>query len=188
MALHVYKPRKASNRGISFNSKQFSRKKQTQTARIFLQKSVKMHLSFPLLALSSLAMARNFDWNCMNSLGPCNNACYRVNCKNTPLPFNYDKDMSHRPNRRTRSGCARQPCTHTHYKSFGNSCDEFPFASVTQGGDGATLRCVDSSENNSMHTTFFFFFKRLLSKFRKLMTCDAKLKVKEVSSRPFTGA
>lgn len=113
-----------------------------------------MILSFSLLALSSVVTAINFDWNCQNSLAPCNNACFRVNCRGTPLPFNYDSDMSHRGPRRTRSGCNRTPCSNTNYGRFGNSCDEFPFASVTQGGTGATLRCVDGSENSSMYTPF----------------------------------
>lgn len=113
-----------------------------------------MIIPFSLLALGSLVAAANFDWNCENSLGPCNNACFRVNCKGDPLPFTYDSDKSHRNPRRTKSGCNRTPCTHTKYKKYGNSCDEFPFASVTQGGTGATLRCVDGSENSSMYTTF----------------------------------
>lgn len=115
---------------------------------------VKMILSFSLLALSSVVAAVNFDWNCQNSLGPCNNACFRVNCRGTPLPFNYDSNLANRGPRRTRSGCNRTPCSNTNYRRFGNSCDEFPFASVTQGGTGATLRCVDSTENSSMYTKF----------------------------------
>lgn len=113
-----------------------------------------MILPFSLLALSSVVAAVNFDWNCQNSLGPCNNACFRVNCRGTPLPFNYDSNMANRGPRRTRSGCNRTPCSNTNYGRFGNSCDEFPFASVTQGGTGATLRCVDSTENSSMYTKF----------------------------------
>ncbi|KAL9120584.1 MAG: hypothetical protein Q9187_002862 [Circinaria calcarea] len=57
--------------------------------------------------------------------------------------------MANRGPRRTASGCNRTPCSNTGYGRFGNSCDEFPFASVTQGGAGATLRCVDSTENSS---------------------------------------
>lgn len=120
-----------------------------------------MILSFSLLALSSVVTAINFDWNCQNSLAPCNNACFRVNCRGTPLPFNYDSDMSHRGPRRTRSGCNRTPCSNTNYGRFGNSCDEFPFASVTQGGTGATLRCVDGSENSSEGGQLGRFYDRL---------------------------
>ena len=112
-----------------------------------------MILPFSLLALGSVVAAVNFDWNCQNSLGPCNNACFRVNCRGSPLPFTYDSNTANRDPRRTRSGCNKTPCTKTGYKKYGNSCDEFPFASVTQGGTGATLRCVDSTENSSMYTT-----------------------------------
>lgn len=113
----------------------------------------KMILPFSLLALGSVVAAVNFDWNCQNSLGPCNNACFRVNCRGSPLPLTYDSNTANRDPRRTRSGCNKTPCTNTGYKKYGNSCDEFPFASVTQGGTGATLRCVDSTENSSMYTT-----------------------------------
>lgn len=159
-------------------------KEQTLTVRVFLSKVfVKMILSFSLLALSSVVTAVNFDWNCQNSLGPCNNACFRVNCRGTPLPFNYDSNVANRGPRRTRSGCNRTPCTNTGYGRFGNSCDEFPFASVTQGGTGATLRCVDSTENSSMYTKVS---QRLIEVISWWLWSN--IKVKEVSSRPFIGA
>lgn len=139
-----------------------------------------MILSLSLIALSSVVMAVNFDWNCQNSLAPCNNACFRVNCRGNPLPFNYDSNAANRGPRRTRSGCNRTPCSNTNYGRFGNSCDEFPFASVTQGGTGATLRCVDSTENSSM------FFQSLIEVISWWLWSN--LKVKEVSFRPFIGA
>lgn len=116
---------------------------------------VKMNFILSLLALSSTAAAAIFDWDCTNSLGPCNNACFRVNCLGTPLPFTYDSNLANRRPRRTASGCNRTPCTNTRYGRFGNSCDEFPFASVREGGAGATLRCVDSTENSSKVPTSF---------------------------------
>ncbi|MCJ1470175.1 hypothetical protein MMC07_008820 [Pseudocyphellaria aurata] len=131
------------------------------TAKSSSHAFIKMIFPISLLALSSVVAAATFDWNCENSLGPCNNACFRVNCKGTPLPFNYDSDMSHRGPRRTKSGCNKTPCTNTKYKKYGNSCDEFPFASVKQGGDGATLRCVDGSENSSEGGQLSNFYKNL---------------------------
>jgi hypothetical protein len=92
---------------------------------------------------------QNFDWDCTNSLAPCNNACFAVNCKGSPTTLNYDSNAANRGPRRTASGCNRSPCSNTRYRSFGNACDEYPFASTTQGGAGAILRCVDSSENSS---------------------------------------
>ena len=102
-----------------------------------------------VLITASVALAQNFDWDCTNSLAPCNNACFSVNCRGSPNTLNYDSNEANRGPRRTASGCNRTPCTNTHYGSFGNSCDEYPFASTTQGGAGAILRCVDSSENSS---------------------------------------
>jgi Deoxyribonuclease NucA/NucB len=102
-----------------------------------------------LIAVASLALAANFDWDCTNSLATCNNACYAIYCKKFPSKLTYDSNQSNRPPRRTASGCNKTPCTNTGYKAFGNSCDEYPFASTTQGGKGAILRCVDASENSS---------------------------------------
>jgi Deoxyribonuclease NucA/NucB len=102
-----------------------------------------------LTAVASLALAANFDWDCTNSLATCNNACYAVYCKKFTSTLTYDSDQSNRGPRRTASGCNKTPCTNTGYSAFGNSCDEYPFASTTQGGAGAILRCVDASENSS---------------------------------------
>ena len=102
-----------------------------------------------ILITASVALAQDFEWDCTKSLGTCNNACFAVHCKGSAYKLNYDSNQANRGPRRTASGCNRTPCTHTHYGSFGNSCDEFPFASTTQGGAGAILRCVDSSENSS---------------------------------------
>ena len=102
-----------------------------------------------ILTTVTLALAQNFDWDCTNSPGPCNNACFAINCKGSPGSLTYDSNAANRGPRRTASGCNRTPCTNTRYRSFGNSCDEYPFASTTQGGAGTILRCVDSPEISS---------------------------------------
>lgn len=65
--------------------------------------------------------------------------------------FTYDSNAKARPGRRTASGCSRNPCNDKNLKfgKFGNSCDEFPFASVKEGGPNAYLRCVNINENRS---------------------------------------
>ncbi|CCX12486.1 deoxyribonuclease NucA/NucB-domain-containing protein [Pyronema domesticum] len=115
------------------------------------------------LVLVSLTVveALNFDWDCTRSLGTCNNACFAVNCKRKPSKLTYDANKSARGPRRTRSGCNRTPCSNTKYKASGNSCDEFPFASVKEGGSGAILRCVKSSENSSEGGQLSAFYKKL---------------------------
>ena len=103
-----------------------------------------------LAALFSAAHAQTFNWNCQNSLGPCQNACFATVCRAATGLLTYDANPANRGPRRTASGCNKTPCSAgLSYSTFGNSCDEFPFASTQEGGSGARLRCVDSTENSS---------------------------------------
>ena len=102
-----------------------------------------------ILMTVSLSLALNFDWDCEKSAATCNNACFAMNCKGSPGLLNYDSNGENRRPRRTAAGCKPTPCTDGTYSKYGNSCDEYPFASTAQGGTGAILRCVDSSENSS---------------------------------------
>ncbi|KAM7198470.1 Deoxyribonuclease NucA/NucB domain containing protein [Rhypophila sp. PSN 637] len=105
-----------------------------------------------VLFLAATATAQViFNWDCTNSKGPCNNACYAIRKAGKGATLTYDTNAANRNPRRTASGCNRTPCSNTAlpYRNFGNSCDEFPFASTTQGGAGAILRCVASTENSS---------------------------------------
>ncbi|EAU37150.1 conserved hypothetical protein [Aspergillus terreus NIH2624] len=113
-----------------------------------------MHLfvSIALTALASTVSAATFDWDCTNALGTCQNYCFYAQCRGgAGQQFTYDADKSKRPDRRKESGCSKTPCSDSSlsYSKFGNSCDEFPFASTKEGGSGARLRCVDSTENSS---------------------------------------
>lgn len=150
MELHVYQPPEFSRWRLSTNSKPLSRDSKSEQSGVELIILVDMIISFLVLALVSVVTALEiFDWDCTNSLGTCNNACFAIKCKNIPGTLTYDSDMAARNPRRTLSGCNRTPCTTTDYDQFGNSCDEYPFASTTEGGEGAILRCVDESENSS---------------------------------------
>ena len=102
-----------------------------------------------ILMTVSLSLALNFDWDCEKSAATCNNACFAMNCKGSPGLLNYDSNGENRRPRRTAAGCKPTPCTDGTYSKYGNSCDEYPFASTFQGGTGAILRCVDISENSS---------------------------------------
>ena len=66
--------------------------------------------------------------------------------------------MKVRDARRKASGCSKNPCNNKKlpFGKHGNSCDEFPFASVKEGGKGAHLRCVRKGENSSEYTPRFF--------------------------------
>lgn len=111
-----------------------------------------------VLTTVALTVALDFDWDCTRSPGCCNNACYAIQCMDSPAVLTYDNSKANRHPRRVASGCTsnRRPCKYTHYSDFGSSCDEYPFASTAQGGKGATLRCVDPSENSSQSYNIVF--------------------------------
>ncbi|KAI1380614.1 deoxyribonuclease NucA/NucB-domain-containing protein [Hypoxylon crocopeplum] len=108
-----------------------------------------MHFQPLFLFAASVAAVANFEWDCTNSLGTCNNACYAVNHNLAKGTLTYDSNKANRDPRRTASGCNKTPCTNTKYKRWGNSCDEYPYASTKEGGRKAILRCVDTTENSS---------------------------------------
>ncbi|EMD85672.1 hypothetical protein COCC4DRAFT_54290 [Bipolaris maydis ATCC 48331] len=105
--------------------------------------------------------AASFEWDCTNSLGTCNNACYAVNHGLASGTLTYDANKANRGPRRTASGCNRTPCTNTNYNQWGNSCDEYPFASTHEGGAGAILRCVVDTDNDSEGGQLGNFYKKI---------------------------
>lgn len=116
-----------------------------------------------LIGLFGLCEGQTFNWDCTNSLGTCQNYCFAARCRGQAgQEFTYDADEANRDPRRTASGCNETPCSNSDltYSEFGNSCDEFPFASVTQGGSGARLRCVDSTENSCTYLCVKFISSR----------------------------
>lgn len=111
-----------------------------------------MHLFLSVVLTALTVHAATFDWDCTNALGACQNYCFYAQCRGgAGQQYTFDANTANRPPRRQASGCRRNPCNDAglSYSSFGNSCDEFPFASTQEGGSGARLRCVDSSENSS---------------------------------------
>lgn len=120
--------------------------------------AMRVFVSVALTALASTVNAATFDWDCTNALGTCQNYCFYAQCRGgAGQQFTFDSDTSKRAPRRQASGCSQHPCSDTSlsYSSFGDSCDEFPFASTKEGGSGARLRCVDKTDNNSMSTLFW---------------------------------
>ncbi|KAL3836379.1 hypothetical protein ACJMK2_021812 [Sinanodonta woodiana] len=53
------------------------------------------------------------------------------------------------------AACGKSKC-----KGKKNSCDEYPFASTSQGGAGATIMCVALSENNSQGGQLNVFYRK----------------------------
>lgn len=117
-----------------------------------------------LSALAATATAQvNFDWDCTLSLSTCNNACYAIYHNKAKDTLTFDSDKTVRAGRRVASGCSRNPCNNAalSYGRWGKSCDEFPFASVKEGGAGAILRCVDGPDNSSEGGQLGNFYKKL---------------------------
>jgi Deoxyribonuclease NucA/NucB len=118
-----------------------------------------MLFSVQLLALVAVASANKvFDWDCTKSIKTCNNACYAIHCRGAHSTLTYDSDKKADDDRRKLSGCDANPCntkpTKDTYGKFGGTCDEFPFASVKEGGKDATLRCVPGPDNSSMYCPY----------------------------------
>ncbi|KFA80958.1 hypothetical protein S40288_11547 [Stachybotrys chartarum IBT 40288] len=103
-----------------------------------------------LAATLPAAFAQIFDWDCTNAVGPCNNACFATNNGLANGVLTYDGDADNAEDRREDVGCGTwRPCGSTGYGAWGDSCDEYPFASTFEGGAGGTLRCVPRNENSS---------------------------------------
>ncbi|EYE93635.1 uncharacterized protein EURHEDRAFT_516582 [Aspergillus ruber CBS 135680] len=143
---------------------------------------------FSIFFLVSSVTAANFAWDCTKSLGTCQNYCYAAKCgRMGRRRFTYDSNANARPGRRKASGCKRNPCNDKKLKfgKFGNSCDEFPFASVKEGGRNAHLRCVNINENRSEGGQLSGFYKKIkngdkfgitIKNYRRASYCAAKPK------------
>ncbi|KAL1957772.1 hypothetical protein VTO42DRAFT_5490 [Malbranchea cinnamomea] len=111
------------------------------------------------------AKAKVFTWDCRNSIGACQNFCYYRNCqRGAKRQLTYDPNQANVDKRRKASGCSKNPCgknSKLPWRKFGDSCDEFPFASTKEGGKGAQLRCVPRKENSSEGGQLSRFYKKL---------------------------
>jgi hypothetical protein len=110
----------------------------------------------PIFAISSLAIialgqtTRNY--NCARQPTICTNICYYQTCVhlNNDL-FDYDPNGD-ADQRREDSGVTpepasrQRPCLGLVGGGPGMETDEFPFASMAQGGEGASLICTNGPE------------------------------------------
>ncbi|KAG2414746.1 hypothetical protein HFD88_003938 [Aspergillus terreus] len=115
---------------------------------------------FLLLSLAILVHCQaNFAWNCANSRQACINACFAVQCGNAN-PIQTRGPPGSSTAQRKRAGCAGSICNAltAPHPVIGPSCDEFPFASSTEGGDGAYLRCIPAADNYSQGGQLSGFF------------------------------
>ncbi|RAH42516.1 uncharacterized protein BO95DRAFT_455762 [Aspergillus brunneoviolaceus CBS 621.78] len=114
-----------------------------------------------VLVVAEVVAQINYSQNCANSIGTCQNACWAVLCTRATRMLTYDSNRANQAPRRRASGCSRNPCNNNNlpYRRFGNSCDEYPFASVRQGGAGAKLRCVPKGQNDSQGGQLSAFYR-----------------------------
>lgn len=106
-----------------------------------------------------------FTLDCTDSPMSCNNDCYAIYVANKPSTLKYTKSSSHK---RTESGCTQTSNSKSvcgdagiaKYAKSGNTCDEYPYLSVPEGGAGAILRCVPSSDNSKEGSKLSGFFAK----------------------------
>ncbi|KAL3836380.1 hypothetical protein ACJMK2_021813 [Sinanodonta woodiana] len=95
----------------------------------------------------------NLDFNCTNMPRVCQNIRNAIaSGKTRSLQRITDKNQI-KKNRQ--AACGKVTCT-----APNNSCDEYPFASTSQGGAGATTMCVPLSENNSQGGQLAGFYRK----------------------------
>jgi len=118
---------------------------------------MQLYTFFLLPALAVFIRAQEFNLNCTNAPQSCNNDCYAVYVAGSQFTLNWDMPSAAVENgRRTASGCTQgnglSACGTSGippYNNSGDTCDEYPYASTTQGGTGAILRCVPLADNAS---------------------------------------
>jgi hypothetical protein len=118
-----------------------------------------------------------FQDDCAKSPGPCNNDCYaiftagvsdvptapQVCSRNilTEIQRMSRKQGASGGNRKA-AGCVPNPCGSKINKptSGETSCDEYPFAGTSQGGQGSLLRCTTPSQNTGEGGALGRFFQK----------------------------
>lgn len=122
-----------------------------------------LHSLLPLVlsCVAPVVHGMNFGWNCQNTPEACKNACYAVRCGTTQqITFLTRGDSDDSDNQRKRAGCGGSPCGVLPWASAGSSCDEYPFASVEEGGWNAYQRCIPLIENQRQGAQLGNFYRR----------------------------
>jgi len=121
-------------------------------------------LALALIALVPFALGQQYMLNldCSEYPGPCNNDCYAIYVANKPRILNYNGPDGQSAARRRAAGCVSPtPCRNGKMATPGpdeDTCDEYPYASVVEGGSGALLRCTESGENTAEGSRLSGFF------------------------------
>ena len=92
-------------------------------------------------------------FDCAVTPGICTTMCWGAYCAGFDVQLSYDKaSKATKRARRAKAGCGSgNRCGDQSPDPEGSSCDEYPFASVSEADhDDQVNRCVPPSENNSM--------------------------------------
>ncbi|THW98391.1 hypothetical protein D6D13_10639 [Aureobasidium pullulans] len=116
------------------------------------------HYLTSILGLAHSTYAAMLTLDCTTFPESCNNDCYGIFSAGLPSSLTWDMPTTAVEKQRRRgSGCTNtnsySVCSSTKgvapWNQDGPSCDEYPYASTSQGGmAGASLRCMSQSDNS----------------------------------------
>ncbi|PKY06704.1 hypothetical protein P168DRAFT_280092 [Aspergillus campestris IBT 28561] len=123
--------------------------------------------AFTLIALVPFALGISphpmLNLDCTEYPGPCNNNCYAAYVANKPLILTYNGPDGKSGGRRSAAGCVSpSPCRNDKMKKptqYDDTCDEYPYASVEEGGPDAIIRCTRGHENSKEGRDLSSFFR-----------------------------
>lgn len=91
-------------------------------------------------------------FDCSTTPGACTNMCWGAYCSGYEVSLSFDQaTQDTKRARRSKAGCGPgNRCGDSSPDPDGNSCDEYPFASVSEADNVQQVnRCISPSEQNS---------------------------------------
>ncbi|KAK3578784.1 hypothetical protein CHS0354_030200 [Potamilus streckersoni] len=120
---------------------------------LYLSANAEKYFNLEILVEEDNVAAPDLYFKCTKMPNVCQNIINAINSgKPRSLQRITDKNQI-RKNRRL--ACGSVKCSGSK-----NSCDEYPFASTSQGGAGSTTMCVALSENNSQGGQLAVFYRK----------------------------
>ncbi|KAL3836341.1 hypothetical protein ACJMK2_021808 [Sinanodonta woodiana] len=120
---------------------------------LYLPVNAKSNFNLEILVEEENVAAPDLVFDCTNMPNVCQNIRNAINSGKTRSLQRITDQNQIKKNRQ--AACGKVTCT-----APNNSCDEYPFASTSQGGAGATTKCVPLSENNSQGGQLAGFYKK----------------------------
>ncbi|PWN44862.1 hypothetical protein IE81DRAFT_320832 [Ceraceosorus guamensis] len=116
-----------------------------------------LSLSAFVLAAASAASAATVTFDCSKVPNICSNDCYALKCAGKPSTLH--RNSAAATDNRNHNAC-KSPNRCSGNPDDSNSCDEYPYASTSEGGAGAVTRCVPAHENSVQGGTLSSFYTR----------------------------